>query len=69
MIKMANLPQVDFPPPELSTSTRAPLRPLPPVQNFAEHYFVCLFVCLLLFLSIIMRMKEIDIVDDIVHIL
>ena len=42
MIKMTSLPQVDFPPPELSTSTRAPLRLLPPVQNFAEHYFVCL---------------------------
>ena len=43
MMKMTSLPQVDFPPPELSTSTRAPLRLLLPVQNVADHYFVCLF--------------------------
>ena len=40
---MTNLPQVDFPPPELSTSTRAPLRLLPPVQFLLV---IILFACL-----------------------
>ena len=43
MKKMTNLPQVDFPPPELSTSTRAPLRLLPPVQFLLV---IILFACL-----------------------